>query len=425
MTVMTFLACPGIVSLEYRFAVVDSTYGTRGITILSEGLDKSISFLEGRTTFYFDHSALQNRRPPVQSMERLTMMDTDTIAKRPVGQLTGLTELEEIVSDFPNIVHSFGYGSGVFQQTNTTSDTMATSITTETTTVPTTERNIAPSMVDLILVTDNQSHDFHRMNLTRHASHYATLTRLGGPSLCQHIQQDYGAGVFFHTMIPTQHSLLKYGIVTVDNLAQDLKEWTFLYLAGRLQKPTLVIRSSNPDIILDYQETYNLPYALSTALLLLSESTSETLLLTDLYEQISQLSYTGDPRMKVGGEDPDKVRKLVHSPGQLDRFQQLYKSPLLQLEQAGILSINHHHQQHPQGTLQWNPQECRRGLVERLPPRLQHCHSNTLGLSQELRQIVSSAATSQSLKGIVTTGLSKSAQYAMAKLSKGLLKHIL
>ena len=358
-------------------------------------------------------------------MERLTMMDTDTIAKRPVGQLTGLTELEEIVSDFPNIVHSFGYGSGVFQQTNTTSDTMATSITTETTTVPTTERNIAPSMVDLILVTDNQSHDFHRMNLTRHASHYATLTRLGGPSLCQHIQQDYGAGVFFHTMIPTQHSLLKYGIVTVDNLAQDLKEWTFLYLAGRLQKPTLVIRSSNPDIILDYQETYNLPYALSTALLLLSESTSETLLLTDLYEQISQLSYTGDPRMKVGGEDPDKVRKLVHSPGQLDRFQQLYKSPLLQLEQAGILSINHHHQQHPQGTLQWNPQECRRGLVERLPPRLQHCHSNTLGLSQELRQIVSSAATSQSLKGIVTTGLSKSAQYAMAKLSKGLLKHIL
>ena len=348
----------------------------------------------------------------------IIMMDTTITVTRPVGQLTGLAELEAIVSDFPNIVHSFGYGSGVFQQTNTTTTTATTTTTTTSATTTT--------MVDLILVTDNHAHDFHRMNLARHAAHYTTLTRLGGPSLCQHIQQHYGARVFFHTMIPMQHSLLKYGIVTVDDLAQDLKEWNFMYLAGRLQKPTLVIRSSNPDVILDYQETYNLPYALSTALLLLSQSTSETLLLTDLYEQISQLSYAGDPRMKVGGEDPDKVHKLVHSPGQLDRFHQLYKSPLLQLEQAGILSINHHqpHHQHP-CTLQWNPQECRRALVERLPPRLQHCHTNTLSLVQELRQVVSSAATSQSIKGIVTTGLRKSARYTMAKLSKGLLKNIL
>jgi len=319
-------------------------------------------------------------------------MTTDSMnsAERSVGQLTAKEELESIVHRFPSIVHSFGYGSGVFQQQ--ANDSTA-----------------APGMIDLILVTENDAKGFHEANLARHASHYSTVARLGGPCFCQHVQRDYGAGVFFHAMIPVQHSVIKYGVVTVEDLAKDLREWNHLYLAGRLHKPTVTIRAA--DVILEYQEIYNLPFAASTALLLLAESRRENIFLTELYEQISHLSYAGDPRMGVGGEDPDKVQKLVHSPGQLDRFHQLYKSPLKQLEQAGIISLSH-------DRLHWNPTEARQGLRERLPPRLRH----TANLGIQLRQIVAPAAAGQAIKGIVTAGLTKSAQYALAKLSKGLLK---
>jgi translocator assembly and maintenance protein 41 len=316
--------------------------------------------------------------------------DSMSSAERSLGQLTGTEDLESIVDRFPNIVHSFGYGSGVFQQQAL-------------------DETAAPGMIDLILVTENDAKGFHQENLACHASHYSTMTRLGGHFFCQHVQRDYGAGVFFHAMIPMQHSVIKYGVVTEEDLSKDLKHWNHLYLAGRLHKPTVCIRAS--DVILEYQEIHNLPFAASTALLMLGESMRESISLAKLYEQISHLSYAGDPRMGVGGEDPDKVQKLVHSPGQLDRFHQLYKSPLQQLEQAGIISLSH-------DQLHWNPTEARQGLRERLPPRLRH--STNLGL--QLRKIVASAATSQAIKGIVTAGLAKSARYALAKLSKGLFK---
>jgi len=339
--------------------------------------------------------------------------DSTTASDRPIGQLAGLNELESVVGAFPSVVHSFGYGSGVFQQMDI-SQAKSQTVADYSNDVSSTGTTSHPGMIDIILATENNAMAFHRENMARHASHYSAITRLGGPSLCRHLQQDYGAGVFFHALIPMQAAIIKYGVVTVDDLAKDLKEWNYLYLAGRLHKPTVAIRSSNPDIILDYQQTYNLPYALSTALLLLSESKSETLLLKDLYEKITLLSYAGDPRMHVGGEDPDKVHKIVHSPGQLERFQQLYNLPLKQLESAGIVSVNH-------DKLYWNPRDACLGLRERIPPRFRH----TTNLLQDLQRVVAKSATSQSLKGLIAVGLVKSARYAMAKLSKGILKQML
>lgn len=65
-------------------------------------------------------------------------------------------------------------------------------------------------------------------------------------------------------------------------------------------------------------------------MLLLPSEFSET----QLYETISSLSYSGDPRMKVG-ENPDKVSNLVRP--SLPYFRDLYRPFLSKLQDDKIL----------------------------------------------------------------------------------------
>ena len=62
----------------------------------------------------------------------------------------------------------------------------------------------------------------------------------------------------------------------------------------------------------------NLTSALRTALLLLPPQFSQQ----ELYEKITSLSYSGDPRMTVG-ENPDKVANIVSA--QMEQFHTLYE----------------------------------------------------------------------------------------------------
>lgn len=114
--------------------------------------------------------------------------------------------------------------------------------------------------------------------------------------------------------------MIKYGVVNLDTLGQDLGEWTTLYLAGRLQKPVKILRD-DPKIRLANQ--INLLSALRTALLMLPEKFTER----ELYERIAGLSYMGDPRMMHipglgAGENLSKVSNIVGA--QLPGFRQLY-----------------------------------------------------------------------------------------------------
>ena len=161
--------------------------------------------------------------------------------------------------------------------------------------------------------------------------------------------------------------------------------------------------------------------------------------------------------MKVGGEDPHKIQKLVQAPGQLGRFHALYRgstnvkanddgrdndsltrgiSILKPLERAGLINI---------GTdgLEWDPYDvaARSKLIEWLPnvakkpllvPSTTTTSSNTVipnyltqqqeTLAKILTSIVAPAARNQSFKGLFTLGLRKSIRYASAKLSKGLFR---
>ena len=353
------------------------------------------------------------------------------------GQLTSVKKLHDLVhSIFPTdqLVHAFGYGSGVFSQGN---------------------NNVDPGMLDLILVVQD-AQAWHQANQAKNKAHYALWLRTMDPQgMCAaSVQRSFrgtGGGrdgkVFFHVIddpLP-----LKYGVIQRQDYVQDLTGWESLYVAGRLHKPTLDIPIETPaegkEELREAQHC-NLQAAVAAALLL-SPLSQLTLPWQQVYSQIAALSYTGDFRMTVGGEDPHKIQKLVQTPGQLDRFHALYRdddpsitrsSVLRGLEEAGLLSIQ-------EEGLQWDPLDdsLRTQLIQRLPPAVKQSlivPSTTKGgnrysvehsswvvqqqtiLSTTLAAIVAPAARSQSFKGLFTLGLRKSMLYAGAKLSKGLLR---
>lgn len=321
------------------------------------------------------------------------------------GQLASKDTIrDEIISQFPqeHLVHCFGYGSGVFSQ-DLAND------------------KHAAGMLDLILVVDDTT-KFHQSNLERFPHHYAPWLRYGGTNLVARIQRQgfpwlRDAQVLFHVVdqdLENNLPKMKYGVVDRQDLERDLTQWESLYLAGRLHKPTLPVVSRD-DTILKAQNQ-NLKAATAAALLLSPESS--TLSWLALYRQIASLSYTGDFRMQVGGEDPKKLDKLVQAQGQLERFHDLYRPILKSYESSGLLSRN-------ENGIEWDSKtpSTMTHLREQLPRSLQEeANANSDALAKALAAIVAPAARNQSFKGVFTLGFRKSIQYASAKLSKGLLK---
>jgi mitochondrial translocator assembly and maintenance protein 41 len=379
---------------------------------------------------------------------------TTTTTTTTSGQLTSVTKLQDLLhSVFPTdqLVHAFGYGSGVFSQGINNSNNNNNN--NDPPPPP------PPGMIDMILVV-RDAQAWHQANQAMNADHYAMWLRTMDPQgMCAaSLQRAFRGGgggrgrqdgkVFFHVIddpIP-----LKYGVIQTQDLVQDLTGWDSLYVAGRLHKPTLAIpietSIQEKEELMEAQH-YNLQAAVAAALLL-SPLSIGNLPWLQVYSQIAALSYTGDFRMAVGGEDPHKIQKLVHTPGQLERFHALYRdgdpktasgtSVLRALEEMGLLSIQ-------EEGLQWDPLNVssRTQLIQRLPTMVKksllvpstttsrlggsnpvdnHLVVQQATLSSTLASIVAPAARSQSFKGLFTFGLRKSMLYASAKLSKGLLR---
>ena len=408
------------------------------------------------------------------------------------GQLTSNQELHNIIQQFPQdeLMYAFGYGSGVFSQQLSTTTTAAAAAA---------AANggggaaAAGGMLDLILVVKD-ARKFHRANINKHPHHYASWIKLGGGdgSTANWLQRNFmfpDAKVLFHVINDGDDPVLppmKYGIVSWEDLCKDLLQWDFLYLAGRLHKPTLPIMTPVPDDFLHAQHV-NLDAAVATALLLsspkpspsnsiaISISTTHDAVKTSnndqqllpwstLYSHIASLSYTGDFRMTMGSvaEDPQKINKLVSAPGQIQRFHDLYrqqeqKQPktnnmLESLERLGMLSVTAttgsgkgSGSKGGGGGIEWDSSNwlARQELCNKyLPTKFQqhdligkitkrqniNFDNDTMvsiqqeNISKLLTSIVAPAARYQSFKGIFTLGLRKSIKYASAKLSKGLFR---
>ena len=405
--------------------------------------------------------------------------NNNSTSENSVAQLATNEELTAIVDQFPHkIDYAFGYGSGVLRQQQSTTTTN-------------------PGMIDIILAV-NDPYAWHKHNLKCHSDHYSYMARIGGSNFVTWLQVNFGAKLYFHPFVNMDITLnddcdtnntndeskqsstvqrqIKYGVVSTNDLIQDLLRWDYLYLAGRMHKPIVSIdlppqstadpdsqsdeylveqRNDRIDEILEAQRT-NLLSAVSASLLLhktddtnnLQSHGSTILPMSQLYNTIASLSYTGDFRMQTGAEDPNKVAKLVETPGMLDLWDDMYSDTLNNLQNMGLLSVIESNQSDDRNITitgnkgkqleaNFNDIAMRKQLVQHLPQRLQKhsnaivdsdcnnlrsIHQGTSILRQELAKIVSPAAKTQSMKGFITAGPIKSWKYALAKFAKGRLK---
>lgn len=204
--------------------------------------------------------------------------------------------------------YSFGYGLGVFPQAGY-------------------GKSISKPQLDVIHIVENPI-EFHRVNAKRYPKHYSSLIRLG-ESAMQKIQ-DCGAGVYFNPYVSMKDKngedvVLKYGVVSNQNALMDIREWKSLYIAGRLQKPVKHLYGVDDE--LKIANEYNLESAFNLSLLMiLNRYDSALITVSQLFEEIALISYMGDPRMLIGGENPNKVKNIVSK--QLPYFEQLYSKAM-------------------------------------------------------------------------------------------------
>lgn len=379
-------------------------------------------------------------------------------------------EFKEVLKSIPwqfraPIRYAFAYGSGVFAQSKPSGR------------VPTAEEIRAihpkcppavqraqdgtPKMIDFIFGVSHTQH-WHSLNMKQHRDHYSGLASLGSGAV-SYVQDKMGAGVYFNPYVVVNGILIKYGVVQLSTLERDLSQWDNLYLAGRLHKPVKILRD-DPKIRLANQ--INLLAALRTALLLLpSEFTEE-----ELYATIAGISYLGDPRMALPTENPSKVKNIVGN--NMANFRRLYLPlietlPNVEFNDAGTSARNWVWDKTNNLKLNQDMDPVKRGnMVRRLPKafrsRLYFQYQKKFAIPQlefnkmmqennnedsvsftrregggfeqriaqddpaELRsyirtviqRTVSWPATTQSLKGPLTSGLRKTFRYLYEKMEK-------
>lgn len=214
------------------------------------------------------------------------------------------------------IRYAFAYGSGVFPQGTSASTARATAHPAPSSAITSAQQGKG-KMIDLIFGVSYSQH-WHSLNLAQHRDHYSLLGSFGS-GLVTRVQEKWGAGVYFNPYVTVNGTLIKYGVINLDTLCDDLSEWRTLYLAGRLQKPVKILRD---DARVRLANQINLISALRTALLLLPPTFTER----QLYSSIAGISYLGDPRMSLRTENPQKVNNIVSH--QMGNFRRLY-SPLI------------------------------------------------------------------------------------------------
>lgn len=197
-----------------------------------------------------------------------------------LGILTGL--------DLPPFKYAFAYGSGVFKQRSSSEG----------------ERK---PMVDVIVAVNN-ARTWHERNMMLHPKHYPWYARMLGAWGIGKVQK-MGAKLWFTPFIESEGNTIKYGVIEMDAMAQDLLDWSTLYVSGRMHKPTATLFDASEGRIPLAQQA-NLTSALRTSFLLLPERFTER----ELYMTMTSLSYMGDFRMSVpGGENRNKIANIVES----------------------------------------------------------------------------------------------------------------
>uniref|UniRef100_A0A7E4V7R2 Phosphatidate cytidylyltransferase, mitochondrial n=1 Tax=Panagrellus redivivus TaxID=6233 RepID=A0A7E4V7R2_PANRE len=301
------------------------------------------------------------------------------------------------------IKYAFAYGSGAITQANET---------------------IADKMVDFIVVTSDPL-QFHQDNLVKNAKHYSLVRLLGAERLVK-LQTKSAARLYFNTNVSYENRLLKYGIISTEDLKSDLLDWTWMYAAGRLQKPVLEVIAPTETIATQLRE--NRLNALQAALLQLPD----VFTMEQLFLQIVALSYKGDFRMSFG-EDKNKIAKIVA--GGFPQFERVYLPLIAEDKRLALLGKNKIEQDNSTTTIYHRlhllPSAVMDGLairslawdkrqrdVEEILFAFAHRHDVGTHVGAAMAAVVQRSSLSQTAKNALTAGVSKSIIYAGKKVFK-------
>ena len=202
-------------------------------------------------------------------------------------------EINKFTITKPEMIDVIGYGSAVKTQAN--------------------DREELKKQIDIIATVDNAL-NWHQENLKKSKKEYNHLANLFLKEGIIH----FGTDIQYISNINFDNHLYKLGIIEKNDLIDDLNNWKNFYIAGRLQKPILIIKG---DIDLNKAIERNRLNALRTALILCKENNLSE---EELYKIICSFSYMGDVRMKLNLENPKKISNIVS--GELEEFRSIYSS---------------------------------------------------------------------------------------------------
>ena len=266
-----------------------------------------------------------------------------------------------------------------------------------------------PKMIDLILWVDNPW-QWHAQNLQTNAKHYAYIPRGLQKLGLFGLLQDTWAKIYYNPYVKLDETTqLKYGVIALWEIEKDLLEWTTLYVAGRLQKPTLEISG---DGRLDNAKKQNLVHAISVAMSFLPEIFT----MEELFLQIARLSYLWDFRGKY--EAPGKIQSIVE--GSKRGFEEMYTPLMIEFSHRCIEISNGVFRQ----DFGW---DILAKTLSDFPLRVQEVMYDVWygdietfrnSLKRAIVHIVASSSRAQSLKWIISAGPISSAKYVVAKIKK-------
>lgn len=279
-------------------------------------------------------------------------------------------EILEFMKNKPETIAVIGYGSGINPQRG--------------------QENRKPQ-IDLIVVVDDLK-KWHALNIKKNPKDYS----FSGKLFFKYAPKRWlrsGGKITYMTYIPFNGSKYKIGTIEKDDFLNDLKNWETFYMAGRMQKPVLVVDAPEEiESAIEYNRHAGL---LSTELLLGQGEYDEEY----FYTILAGLSYIGDTRMGIA-ENPDKVLNIVK--GRFDFYHDIYGSHLKFKDSMIVV-----------------PDESMETLPDDLHLYLENYNGNMGdGIREFLTKKNKSQSMAQTIKGLFTTGPIRSIKYVAEKLKR-------
>lgn len=250
--------------------------------------------------------------------------------------------------------------------------------------------------VDLIVVVKDLK-KWHRENVKLNPSDYS-FTGRNFMTKCASSLLKKGGRICYMTYIPFMGHSFKIGTIEEKDFLDSLTLWDTYYLAGRMQKPILVVKA-NKEIKQAIENNRQMAIA---ATMLISDE--RKIPMTEFYETLVSLSYMGDTRMKFA-ENPHKISNIVK--GNLEFFEDNYGVSDLYIGEKGYIENKHS-----------------KKIITSLPILLQADIASKGGtykkiITEFLTERNKNESSVQTIKGIFTSGPVKSIKYGLAKLKRG------